>query len=76
MPGKQFHTMMYDREKLIQLGPGVHDSASYSQTSDDVEAFGLTFTDHAAAQAFVDALKSAAAIARTQTVSKAEAGGR
>jgi hypothetical protein len=76
VPGKQFHTLMYDREKLIQLGPGVHDSSSFNQTPDDVEAFGLTFTDHAAAQAFVDALKSAAAIARTQSVAKAQAGGR
>lgn len=76
VPGKQFHTLTYDREKLIQLGPGVHDSSSYGQAPDEVEAFGLTFADHAAAQAFVDALKSAAAIARTQTVSKAEAGGR
>jgi hypothetical protein len=76
VPGKQFHTLMYDREKLIQLGPGVHNSSSYGQTPDDVEAFGLTFTDHAAARAFVDALKSAAAIARTQSVAKAQAGGR
>ncbi|MGB6686981.1 MAG: hypothetical protein WBE76_03975 [Terracidiphilus sp.] len=76
VPGKQFHTLAYDREKLIQLGPGVHDSSSYSQTPDEVEAFGLTFADHAAAQAFVDALKSAAAIARTQPVAKAQAGGR
>jgi hypothetical protein len=76
VPGKQFHTLMYDREKLIQLGPGVHDSSSYGQTPDDVEAFGLTFADHAAAQAFVDALKSAAAIARTEIAAKAQAGGR
>jgi hypothetical protein len=76
VPGKLFHTVMYDREKFANLAPGVHNGADYGQTPDDVEAFGLTFTDHAAARAFVDALKSAAAIARTQSVAKAQAGGR
>src|SRR5579863_2485954 len=50
VPGKQFHTLMYDREKLARLGPGVHSSSAYGQAPDDVEAFGLTFADHAAAQ--------------------------
>lgn len=74
--GKQFHTLMYDRDKLAQLGPGVHNSSEYGQSPDNVEAFGLTFADHAAAQAFVDALKSAAMLARKQTVAKVETPGR
>lgn len=75
VPGKQFHTLMYDREKLTHLGPGVHNSSDYGQAPDDVEAFGLTFADHAAAQAFVDALKEAVAKAKTQAVAKAETAG-
>jgi hypothetical protein len=74
--GKEFHTLMYDRDKLSQLGPGVHNSSEYGQAPDDVEAFGLTFNSNAAAQAFVDALKSAVAIAKKQTVAKAEAPSR
>jgi hypothetical protein len=74
--GRQFHTLMYDRDKLAQLGPGVHNSSDYGQAPDDVEAFGLTFADHAAAQAFVDALKSAVLLAKKQTVARAEAPGR
>jgi hypothetical protein len=74
--GKQFHTLMYDREKLAHLGPGVHDSKAYGQAPDDVEAFGLTFGDEAAARAFVDALKRAVAMAKAQTVAKAGAAGR
>jgi hypothetical protein len=66
VPGKQFHTLMYDREKLTHLGPGVHNSSAYGQAPDDVEAFGLTFADHAAARAFVDALKDAVVIAKEQ----------
>jgi hypothetical protein len=72
LPGKQFHTLMYDREKLAQLGPGVHNSTSYAQTPDDVEAFGLTFANHAAAQNFVAALRSAVSIAKTKIVARAE----
>ena len=79
-PGKQFHTLMYDREKLTHLGPGVHNSKAYGQAPDDVEAFGLTFADEAAARAFVDALKNAVAMAKAQTVAKSQfqpgAGGR
>jgi hypothetical protein len=67
VPGKQFHTLMYDREKLAHLGPGVHNSSAYGQAPDDVEAFGLTFADHAAARAFVDALKNAVVVAKEQT---------
>ncbi len=74
--GRQFHTLMYDRDKLAQLGPGVHNSSEYGQAPDDVEAFGLTFTDHAAAQVFVDALRSAVLLAKKQTVARAEAPGR
>lgn len=72
VPGKQFHTLMYDREKLAQLGPGVHDSASYGETPDNVDAFGLTFADHAAAQAFVTALRNAVSLAKTQAVVRTE----
>jgi hypothetical protein len=71
--GKQFHTLTYDRDKLEQLGPGVHNSADYGQSPDDVEAFGLTFADYAAAQAFVEALRSAVLLAKKQVVAKAEA---
>ena len=70
--GKQFHTLMYDRDKLGQLSPGVHNSADYDQAPDNVEAFGLTFSSNVAAQAFVDALRSAALLAKKQTVARAE----
>jgi hypothetical protein len=72
LAGKQFHTLMYDREKFAHLGPGVHNSADYGERPDNVDAFGLTFADHAAAQAFIDALRGAVAIAKKQTVAKAE----
>jgi len=74
--GKEFHTLMYDRDKLGQLSPGVHNSADYDQAPDNVEAFGLTFSSNVAAQAFVDALRSAALLAKKQTVAKVEAHGR
>lgn len=74
--GKQFHTLMYDREKLAHLGPGVHSSSAYGQAPDDVAAFGLTFADHAAARAFVDALKSAVVMAKSQAMAKAPGSGR
>jgi hypothetical protein len=70
--GKQFHTLMYDREKVAHLRPGVHSSSSYGQTPDDVVAFGLTFADHAAARAFVDALKGAAVMAKSQATAKVD----
>lgn len=70
--GKLFHTLTYDREKLLQLGPGVHNSASYGQTPDDVEVFGLTFANREAARTFVSALRNAVLIARTHTLARAE----
>jgi len=66
VPGKQFHTMIYDRDKLTHLGPGPHSSSAYDQTPDDTEAFGLTFSDHAAARAFELALRDAVLLAKAQ----------
>jgi hypothetical protein len=74
--GKQFHTLKYDREKLARLGPGVHNSSDYGQTPDDVEAFGLTFADHAAAEVFVAALKHAVTMAKTQAQARLHTSGR
>jgi hypothetical protein len=59
IPGRQFHTITYDREKLAHLGPGPHSSTAYGQAPDDTEAFGLTFPDRASARAFEMALKDA-----------------
>ena len=59
VPGKHFHTLTYDREKLARLGPGPHASSEYGQAPDDTEAFGLTFSDPAAAHTFELALKEA-----------------
>lgn len=59
IPGRQFHTITYDREKLAHLGPGPHSSSAYGQAPDDTEAFGLTFPDRASARAFEMALKDA-----------------
>jgi hypothetical protein len=59
MPGKQFHTLIYDRDKFAQLGPGPHSSREYGQAPDDTLAFGLTFSDPEAARAFELALKQA-----------------
>jgi hypothetical protein len=67
VPGKQFHTMIYDREKLASLGPGPHSPAAYGQAPDDTEAFGLTFADRASARAFELALKDAVIMAKAQT---------
>jgi hypothetical protein len=64
VPGKQFHALTYDRERLIRLGPGPHDPSAYGQEEDDVEAFGLTFADHAAARAFEAALKIAIVLSK------------
>jgi len=66
VPGKQFHTMIYDREKLASLGPGPHSSSEYGQGPDDTEAFGLTFSDRAQAQAFEVALKDAVLLSKAQ----------
>ena len=64
LPGKQFHTLTYDRDRLLQLGPGPHDPSVYGQAPDDVEAFGLTFSDHEAASAFVAAFRRAVIAAK------------
>jgi hypothetical protein len=64
LPGKHFHTLAYDRDRLVQLGPGPHDPSVYGQAPDDVEAFGLTFPDHTAASAFISALKRAVVAAK------------
>jgi len=64
--GKQFHTMVYDRDKLASLGPGPHSSAEYGQGPDDTAAFGLTFSDRASARAFELALKDAVILAKSQ----------
>ena len=66
LPGKQFHTLTYDREKLANLGPGPHSSKEYGQAPDDTEAFGLTFADPAAAHAFEAALKQAVVLAKSR----------
>ena len=65
--GKRFHTLTYDREKLARLGPGPHSSAEYGQAPDDTEAFGLTFSDPAAARTFELALKDAVVAAKSKT---------
>jgi hypothetical protein len=66
IPGAQFHTMVYDRDKLARLGPGPHSSSAYGQTSDDTEAFGLTFSDRASARNFEMALRDAVLLAKSQ----------
>lgn len=70
-PGKQFHTLMYDLEKFLHLGPGPHSSTEYGQAPDDTRAFGLTFADPAAAHTFELALKSAVLLARAQAAQTA-----
>ena len=68
MPGKKFPALIYDREKLQHLGPGPHRSSDYGQVKDQVEAFGLTFNDTAAAHEFVTALRNAVTLAKTQAL--------
>jgi hypothetical protein len=68
MPGKKFRALIYDRDKLQHLGPGPHSSSDYGQVQDQVEAFGLTFNDAAAAHAFVTALRNAVTLAKTQAM--------
>lgn len=70
LPGKQFHTLTYDRNKLAELGPGPHSSKEYGQQPDDTEAFGLTFSDPAAAHSFEMALKEAVTLAKAKRVSQ------
>jgi hypothetical protein len=67
MPGKKFHALMYDREKLEHLGAGPHNSSEYGQVQDEVEAFGLTFSDDAAAHEFVSVLRNAVMLAKSQS---------
>jgi hypothetical protein len=66
VPGKQFHTLLYDREKFLHLGPGPHTAKDYGQMPDDTEAFALTFSDPAAARSFAAALKNAVMLAKAQ----------
>lgn len=70
MPGRKFRALIYDRDKLSQLGPGPHSGSDYGQVQDDVEAFGLVFTDSAAARDFVTALKNAVILAKTQAMAR------
>ncbi len=70
-PGKQFHTLIYDRDKLAQLGPGPHSSREYDQAPDDTVAFGLTFSDPQAAHAFELALKEAVIMAKQKQATQA-----
>jgi hypothetical protein len=65
-PGKQFHTLIYDREKLAQLGPGPHSSSQYGQEPDETAAFGLTFSSLADARTFEIALKDAVILAKSK----------
>lgn len=72
LPGKQFHTLTYDRDKLAALGPGPHNSSAYGQAPDDTMAFGLTFANRESAHAFELALRKAVLLARSQTVAQAQ----
>jgi len=67
-PGKKFPALVYDRDKLAHLSPGPHSAADYGQFQDQVEAFGLTFADNAAAREFVTALRNAVRMAKTQAM--------
>lgn len=64
--GKQFHTLLYDRDKFLHLGPGPHGGKEYDERPDDTTAFALAFTDRASAQSFATALKNAVLQARAQ----------
>lgn len=68
MPGKKFPALIYDRDKLEHLGPGPHSASDYGQVQDQVEAFGLTFADNAAAHEFLKALRNAVILAKTQAI--------
>lgn len=70
MPGKKFRALIYDRDKLEHLTPGPHSSSEYGQVQDQVEAFGLVFTDDAAAHDFIAALKNAVIMAKTQAMAR------
>jgi hypothetical protein len=73
MPGKKFSALVYDRDKLAHLGPGPHRSSDYGQVQDQVEAFGLTFTNTAAAHEFITALRNAVMMAKAQATAQAMA---
>jgi hypothetical protein len=64
LPGKEFHTQLYDRDKFIHLRPGPHTAREYGQMPDDTEAFALTFADPVAARSFASALKNAVLLAK------------
>lgn len=68
--GKQFHTLIYDRDKLMQLGPGPHSSKEYDQAPDNTMAFGLMFSDPASARAFELALRDAVLEAKSMARSE------
>jgi len=70
VPGRQFHTLAYDREKFAHLGPGPHKSSEYGQAPDDTQAFGLTFSDPGAAHTFELALKDAVILAKSKRASR------
>lgn len=70
MPGKKFRALIYDRDKLARLPAGPHSSSDYGQVQDEVEAFGLTFSDDAAARSFVAALRNAVTLAKTQALAR------
>jgi hypothetical protein len=67
-PGRKFPALVYDREKLAHLGPGPHSASDYGQFQDQVEAFGLTFADTAAAREFVTAFRNAVRMAKSQAM--------
>lgn len=71
MPGRQFHTLIYDREKFAELGRGLHSSREYGQAPDETMAFGLTFSDPAAARTFELALKDAVIMAKQKLSTQA-----
>jgi hypothetical protein len=71
IPGKQFRTLIYDREKFAQLGPGPHSSREYGQAPDKTLAFGLTFSDADAARTFEQALKDAVIMAKQKLSTQA-----
>lgn len=71
MPGKEFHTLIYDRDKYAKLGPGLHSSREYGQAPDDTMAFGLTFSDPASAHTFELALKEAVVMAKQKLATTA-----
>lgn len=73
MPGKKFPALIYDRDKLAHLGPGPHRSSDYGQVQDQVEAFGLTFSNTKAAHEFVTALRNAVMMAKAQASAQAMA---